>query len=52
MPVFNGQFSDAFTKIEYKQVSLLDRAAPSMHDIAVTEEGVTNFSKVLTRVKP
>ena len=51
MPVFNGQFSDAFTKSEYKQVSLLDRAAPSMHDIAVTEEGVTKLLKGLNPCK-
>ena len=43
---FNGQFSDVFTKSEYKQVPLMDRSAPFMHDIVVTKEGVTNFSKV------
>ena len=29
---FNGQFSDVFTKSEYKQVPLMDRSAPFMHD--------------------
>ena len=34
---FNGQFSDVFTKSEYKQVPLMDRSAPFMHDIVVTK---------------
>ena len=38
---FNGQFSDVFTKSEYKHVPLLDRSAPFMHDIVVTKEGVS-----------
>ena len=38
---FNGQFSDVFTKCEYKQVPLLNRSAPFMHDIVATKEGVT-----------
>ena len=38
---FNGQFSDVFTKSEYKHVSFLDRSAPFMHDIVVTKEGVS-----------
>ena len=51
---FNGHFSDVFTKSEYKQVPLLDRSVPYMHDIVVTKEGVTKllFSEVLTRLKP
>ena len=36
---FNGQFSDVFTKSEYKQVPLMDRSAPFMHDIVVAKEG-------------
>ena len=42
---FNGQFSDVFTKSEYKQVPLMDRSAPFMHDIVVTKEGVTKLLK-------
>ena len=45
----NGQFSDVFTKSESKQVPLMDRSAPYMHDIVVTKEGVT---KLLKRSKP
>ena len=37
---FNGQFSDVFTKSEY-------RSAPFMHDIVVTKEGVTKHLKGL-----
>ena len=44
---FNGQFSDVFTKSEYKQVPLMDRSAPFMHDIVVTKEGVTKLLKGL-----
>ena len=44
---FNGQFSDVFTKSEYKQVRLMDRSAPFMHDIVVTKEGVTKLLKGL-----
>ena len=40
---FNGQFSDVFTKSEYKQVPLMDRSAPFMHDIVVTKEGVAKL---------
>ena len=45
---FNGQFSDVFTKSEYKQVPLLDRSAPFMH---VTKEGVTKLLKGLNPSK-
>ena len=48
---FNGQFSDVFTKSEYKQVPLMDRSAPFMHDIVVTKEGVTKLLKGLKRYK-
>ena len=48
---FNGQFSDVFTKSEYKQVPLLDRSAPFMHDIVVTKEGVTKLLKGLNPSK-
>ena len=44
---FNGQFSDVFTKSEYKQVPLLDRSAPFMYDVVVTKEGVTKLRKGL-----
>ena len=44
---FNGQFSDVFTKSEYKQVPLLDRSAPFMHDTVVTKKGVTKLLKGL-----
>ena len=48
---FNGQFSDVFTKSEYKQVPLLDRSAPFMHDILITKEGVTKLLKGLNPSK-
>ena len=48
---FNGQFSDVFTKREYKQAPLLDRSAPFMHDIVVTKEGVTKLLKGLNPSK-
>ena len=48
---FNGQFSDVFTKNEYKQVPLMDRSAPFMHDIVVTKEGVTKLLKGLNPSK-
>ena len=48
---FNGQFSDVFTKSEYKQVPLMDRSAPFMHDIVVTKEGVTKLLKGLNQSK-
>ena len=47
----NGQFSDVFTKSEYKQVPLLDRSAPFMHDSVVTKEGVTKLLKGLNPSK-
>ena len=46
---FNEQFSDVFTKSEYKQVPLIDRSAPFILDIVVTKEGVT---KLLKGLKP
>ena len=48
---FNGQFSDVFTKSEYKQVPLMDRSVPFMHDIVVTNEGVTKLLKGLNPSK-
>ena len=48
---FNGQFSDVFTKSEYKQVPLMDRSAPFMHDIVVTKERVTKLLKGLNPSK-
>ena len=48
---FNGQFTDVFTKFEYNQVPLLDRSAPFMEDIVVTEEGVTKLLKGLNPSK-
>ena len=48
---FNGQFSDVFTKSEYKQVPLLDRSAPFMPDIVVTKEGVSKLLKGLNPSK-
>ena len=47
----NGQFSDVFTKSEYKQVPLLDRSAPFMYDIVVTKEWVTKLLKGLSPSK-
>ena len=51
MEEFNGQFSDVFTKSEYKQVPLMDRSATLMHDIVVTKEGVTKLLKGLNPSK-
>ena len=48
---FNGQFSDVFTKNEYKKVPLMDRSAPFMHDIVVTKEGVAKLLKGLNSSK-
>ena len=48
---FNGQFSDVFTKSEYKHVPLMDRSAPFIHDILVTKEGVTKLLKGLSPSK-
>ena len=48
---FNGQLSDVFTKSEYKQVPLMDRSAPFMHDIVVTKEGVTKLLRGLNPSK-
>ena len=44
-------FLDVFPKSEYKQVPLLDRSAPCMHDIVGTKEGVTKLLKVLNPSK-
>ena len=54
---FNGEFSDVFTKSEYKQVPLLDRSAPFMYDIVVTKEEfragrVSGNCSVLLNVDP
>ena len=38
---FNGQFTDVFTKSEHCQVPLLDRSAPFMEDIVVTNVAFT-----------
>ena len=43
---FNGQFLNVF-----KQVPLLDRSAPFMHDIVVTKEGVAKLLKDLNPSK-
>ena len=48
---FNGQFTDVFTKSECGQVPLLDRSAPFMEDIVVTQEGVTKLLKGLNPSK-
>ena len=48
---FNGQFTDVFTKSEFKEVPLLDRSAPFMEEIVVTKEGVTKLLKGLNPSK-
>ena len=48
---FNGQFSDVFTKSEYKQVPLMDRPAPFMHNSVATKKGVTKHLKGLNPSK-
>ena len=50
--MFNGQFTDVFTKSEYSKFTLLDRSAPFMEDIVVTKEGVTKLLKGLNPLKP
>ena len=44
---FNGQLTDVFSKNEHTQVPLLDRSAPFMNDIAVSEDGVIKLLKGL-----
>ena len=44
---FNGQFTDVFNKNEHTQVTLLDRSAPFMNDIAVSKNGVIKLLKGL-----
>ena len=41
----NGQFTDVFNKNEHTQVPLLDRSAPFMNDIAVSNDGVIKLLK-------
>ena len=48
---FNGQFTDVFSKNEHTQVPLLDRSAPFMNDIAVSEDGVIKLLKGLNPSK-
>ena len=48
---FNGQFTDVFNKNEHTQVPLLDRSAPCMNDIAVSEDGVIKLLKGLNPSK-
>ena len=48
---FNGQFTDVFTRSKHNQVPLLDRSAPFMEDIVVTEDGVTKLLKGLNPSK-
>ena len=48
---FNGQFTDVFTKTVHNQVPLLDRSAPFMDEIVVTNEGVTKLLKGLNPSK-
>ena len=49
--LFNGQFTDVFTKPEYSQVPLLDRSAHFIEGIGVTKEGVTKLLKGLNPSK-
>ena len=49
--VFNGQFTDVFSKNEHTQVPLLDRSAPFMNDIAVSKDGVIKLLKGLNPSK-
>ena len=48
---FNGQFTDVFNKNEHTQVPLLDRSAPFMNDIAVSNDGVIKLLKGLNPSK-
>ena len=49
--LFNGQFTDVFSKNEHTQVPLLDRSAPFMNDIAVSKDGVIKLLKGLNPSK-
>ena len=40
---FNGQFTDVFNKNEHTQVPLLDRSAPFMNDIVVSNKNQNEF---------
>ena len=42
---FNGQCTDVFTKSEHSQVPLIDRSAPFMEDIVVTNPTFTLCSR-------
>ena len=48
---FNGQFTDVFNKNEHTQVPLLDRSAPFMDDIVVSNDGVIKLLKGLNPSK-
>ena len=48
---FNGQFTDVFNKNEHIQVPLLDRSAPFMNDIAVSNDRVIKLLKGLNPSK-
>ena len=48
---FNGQFTDVFNKNDHSEGPFLSRSAPFMHDIVVSNEGVTKFLKGLNPSK-
>ena len=48
---FNGLFTDVFSKTSESEVPLLEKSAPPMSDIHISNEGVIKMMKVLNPLK-
>ena len=48
---FNGQFTDVFSKTSENEVPLLEKSAPPLSDIHISNEGVIKIKKVLNPSK-
>ena len=48
---FNGQFTDVFSKSSESEVPLLEKSAPPMNDIHISNEGVIKMMKGLNPSK-
>ena len=48
---FNGQFTDVFSKTSESEVPLLEKAAPPISDIHISNEGVIKMMKGLNPSK-
>ena len=48
---FNGQFTDVFSKTSESEVPLLEKSAPPMSDIHISNEGVIKMMKGLNLSK-